>query len=170
MDKREIISWIKTIALALIVGFLIKNFVFTIVEVNGISMEPTLKEGQRIFVNRIGLRLGNPDRGDIIVFKDSSLNIYIIKRVIGLPGDTIRIEKGTIYINEVPLKEDYVAASIEELNGVTTVPSGSYFLIGDNRLPMASYDSRYFGPIDGKIIIGKAEFQIFPRYRQLYSN
>ena len=127
-----------------------------------VSMLPNLEEGQRIFVNKVVYLLHKPERGDIIVFKpqDSTNDIPLIKRIIGLPGETVEIKIGVVYVNGSPLEEFYV----EELPRYTlkpfVVPAEHYFVLGDNR--NNSRDSHEGWTVPETDILGKAWVSIWP--------
>ncbi len=123
------------------------------------SMVPTLVEGQRIFINKLA---GAPDRGDIIVFKNpyDPDNTPLIKRVIGLPGETVYVYKGLVYIDGDPLAEPYVAQAPDYFMGDKLVPEGEYFVLGDNR--NNSRDSHYGWTVPRDDIIGKAWLSVWP--------
>lgn len=120
------------------------------------SMEPNFHEGERVIVFKAAYWswIGQPHRGDVVILKapDESDGDYI-KRVIGLPGDTIEIVQGTLYVNGVKLNEPYVKNPFTYSMAKTVVPQGSYFVLGDNRNP--SNDSHRFGPLPAKNILGR---------------
>ncbi|WP_035053027.1 signal peptidase I [Carnobacterium pleistocenium] len=168
----EILSTLLYCVVALIIFFLIRNFLFAPVSVDGESMVPTLEDQDRLILNKIN----NIERFDIVVFPapDEPEKQYI-KRIIGLPGDSIRYQDDTLYINEEPVEEDYLQSSIEEMaiggnftedfslaskTGVETVPEGKYFVMGDNR--QNSKDSRIFGFVDAATVSGTASLRIWP--------
>jgi signal peptidase I len=142
---------------------------FTVIqtyEVFQTSMEPNFHEGQRVVVNKAAYWswIGHPHRGDVIVLKAPNGNEGdFIKRVIGLPGDTVEVIRGAVYVNDVKLDEPYVIRSFTYSMEKTTVPEGSYFVLGDNR--DVSNDSHRWGPLPGDNIIGKV-FVIYwpPQY------
>lgn len=165
-DKNEnpmsnfIKEWAIPIISAIILAFLINKFLIFKVLIPSESMVPTLNVDDRLFVTRVY----NPDklkRGDIIVFYSEELQESLIKRLIGLPGDKIKIENGTVFVNGEKLEENYIG-NADKFNGEYTVPEGKYFFLGDNRL--VSKDSRYWiNPyIEGKDIKGKAQIKVYP--------
>ena len=158
--KNFIYEWGIPIISAFIIAFLINKFVLFKVLIPSESMVPTLNVGDRLFVTRI-YNLDRLKRGDIIVFYSEELQEDLIKRLIGLPGDTIEIENGVVSVNGEVLQEDYIGAQ-DNYNGVYEVPEGKYFFLGDNRL--YSKDSRYWiNPyIDGEDITGKAQIKVYP--------
>jgi signal peptidase I len=167
-----------TILLALLLAFGIRTFVAEARWIPSDSMLPTLEEGDRLVVEKVSYRFGPPRRGDIIVFNPpAKLNFdgAYIKRVIGLPGDRIRIVDGEILINGIPLQEDYIYAPPnyscpgERCPGVPAqgsdfvVPTGSYFVMGDNRND--SQDSHVWGFLPEENIIGNTIFRFWPLNR-----
>ncbi len=126
------------------------------------SMTPNLTEGQRIFVNKTAYIFGEPERGDIIVFHRPDINNGppLIKRIIGLPGEVVTIERGQVYIDDDPLEEPYLTETPVYILTGYTVPENQYFVLGDNR--NASYDSHYGWTVDRDVIIGKAWLSIWP--------
>jgi signal peptidase I len=122
------------------------------------SMEPTIKSGDFIFINNYSYRIGSPARGDIVAFDSSDSGAgRLVKRVVGLPGETVKIEKGQVFIDERPLQEDYVQDTDKQDFSSLKIPSDSYFLMGDNRPNSA--DSRTLGPVQEGNINGKVWFR-----------
>lgn len=121
------------------------------------SMLPTLAAGQKVTVNRMAYWFGQPQRGDIIAYRlPGEPGSIFIKRVIGLPGDTISIQGGYVYVNGELFEEPYLTdTGITISNGSWEIPAGNYFVMGDNRLHLA--DSRLWGPLDKKRIIGRVK-------------
>jgi signal peptidase I len=130
-------------------------------EVFQTSMEPNFHEGERVIVFRPAYWIGQPQRGDVVVLKApvESDGDYI-KRVIGVPGDTVEIIQGAVYVNGVKLNEPYVKRSFTYSYGKTVVPAGEYFVLGDNR--DVSNDSHRFGPLPRQHIIGKVFIIYWP--------
>lgn len=153
-------EWIVPIIVAIVIALLIKQFLIFKVYIPSGSMIPTLNEGDHLFVTRI-YNTDNIQRGDIIVFDSDELNDVLIKRVIGLPGDTINIEDGTVYVNGEKLEEDYVKNN-DHFYGEFTVPEGEFFFLGDNRA--ISYDSRKWDDpyIEASKIRAKAQIKVYP--------
>ncbi len=165
--KSEALEWIKSIGIAVIVAFLIKNFVFNSTYVLGNSMHPTLHEKDRLFAVKVPLYFSGPDRGDIIVLEaPDDPNKDYIKRVIGIGGDKIHISGGKVYLNDELLVEDYIDQDAYTMtyNSLDTwiVPEGQVFVLGDNREEGASKDSRYFGCISHDLVKGITGFRYYP--------
>ena len=156
-------SWVRDLCISILISLFIILFVYQPVKVEGGSMEPGLEDQERIFINKLAYRLEAIDRGDVIVFRyphDTRKNF--IKRVIGLPGDRVRVADGHVYLNGHLLRELYVpeeyldSGSSPEIR----VPADSYFVLGDHR--SMSNDSRNFGPVPRSYIYGKAVFGYWP--------
>jgi signal peptidase I len=127
----------------------------------GSSMEPNLEDGQRLLVNKVVYRLREPQRGEIIVFHPTREgHADLIKRIIALPGDTIEITDGVVYINEKAIDEPYIKAAPSYTMKCEEVPEGEYFVLGDNR--NNSTDSHVWGTVPRENIIGKAWLSIWP--------
>jgi len=148
-----------------ILAFIIRAFLITPFYIPSRSMEPTLYPGDRILVNRLAYRFGEPQRGDVLVFRyplDPSRDY--IKRVIAVGGDTIEARQNRIYVNGQALEESYVPPGVVYNDfGPIKVPPNTYFMMGDNR--NISADSRVWGPLERKLIIGKAVFIFWPLNR-----
>lgn len=156
---RFLLDVVETIVLSLVL-FLGINLVSARIRVDGESMVPSLNSGEFIIVNRLAYKLGNPSHGDVIVFRfPRDPNQEFIKRVIGLPGDEIRILGGTVSVNGQRMEEDYIAAP-PGYQGEWRVPEGTVFVLGDNR--NNSSDSHDWGPVPLGDIIGKAVFVYWP--------
>ena len=134
---------------------LIRSFIATPVRVDGDSMNKTFKNGDILIL----YKLSKIKRFDVIVLHEEKDNEKIIKRVIGMPGDTVAIKDGEIYINDEKIDDEYAYGMTSDYERIT-LKSDEYFILGDNRL--ISKDSRYFGPIKEKEIKGKVVFRIFP--------
>jgi signal peptidase I len=153
VDVLETLIWAVVIFVAI-------NAVSARIRVDGASMEPTLHNGELILINKLAYRLGEPQRGDIIVFhypRDPSQEF--IKRVVGLPGDQVNITDGNIYVNGQRLEEPYISISPNYL-GNWVVPQDHLFVLGDNR--NNSRDSHEWGTLPMNYVIGKAFFIYWP--------
>lgn len=148
---KEVIPYIVIV----VVVVLIRTFIITPVRVDGDSMKNTLKNGDILLL----YKLSSIDRFDIIVLDEEKDNEKIIKRVIGMPGESVAIKKGKIYINDKVIDDEYAYGETSDYNKVT-LRDNEYFILGDNRL--ISKDSRYFGPIKDNEIKGKIVFRLFP--------
>jgi signal peptidase I len=159
------LAWFRDLLLSLLIAILVILFLYRPVKVEGTSMMPTLRDGERLFINQFSYRfgLGHVQRGDTVVFwfpGDTSKSY--IKRVIGLPGDTIRIRDGYVLVNGKKLAENYVPSQYrdDQSLGSITVPPDDYFVLGDHR--NASNDSRAWGFVPRNYIYGKAVFVFWP--------
>src|SRR5882724_11688039 len=162
-DLRALGVWVRDLFLCVLVSFFIVVFVYQPVKVEGGSMEPGLEDQEHIFINKLVYRLETIERGDIVVFRyPRDTRKSFIKRVIGLPGDHVRIAYGHVYLNGQLVPEPYVPA--EYLDGRSypefLIPANSYFVLGDHR--SMSNDSREFGPVLRSYIYGKAVFGYWP--------
>ena len=156
-------SWASDLFFSVIVSFFIILFVYQPVKVEGCSMEPGLEDQEQIFINKLVYRWENIHRDDIIVFRyPRDPHKSFIKRVIGLPGDRVRISYGRLYVNGKQVEESYVPLRFEDSRSFpeTVIPRGSYFVLGDHR--SMSNDSREFGPVPRSYIYGKAVFGYWP--------
>jgi signal peptidase I len=157
--KRFFIDLLETIILAVVLFFAI-NAVSARVRVDGFSMVPTLQDGEYVLVNRLAYRNSLPERGDIIVFASPQANdLDLIKRVIGLPGDKVKISGGVVEVNGQTLDEPYIAAA-PVYNGEWEVPEDRLFVLGDNRND--SSDSHAWGLLPLENVIGKAILIYWP--------
>jgi signal peptidase I len=127
----------------------------------GSSMEPNFEDGQRLLVNKVVYDLRQPQRGEVIVFHPpTGKSVDFIKRIIALPGDTVEIKDGAVYINDSALDEPYIKAAPSYTMAKEKIPDGEYFVLGDNR--NNSNDSHSWGPLPEQNIIGKAWLSIWP--------
>ena len=154
---------VKVVAMALIIVILVKHFLFQPFFVQGASMEPTYQDREYLIIDELSYRFHEPQRGDVVVFRyPNDPSQYFIKRVIGLPGDTVEVREGSVWVNGKRLDESsYLDVSVETI-GTTdlTIPAGYYFLMGDNRT--ASLDSRIFGAVSRKAIVGRTWVRAWP--------
>ncbi len=162
------LSWVRDLAFSVLIAVVLIVFIYQPVKVEGTSMTPTLTDQERIFINKFTYRfgLGSIERGDTVVFwYPEDRNKSYIKRVIGLPGDRVRIENGQVFVNGKALVEDYVAPEYRDPTSwrdgdEQTVPEGQYFVLGDHR--NSSSDSRTWGYVPRDNIYGKAVFVYWP--------
>ena len=165
---REVFSWIKIIVIALVIALIINNFIIINANVPSGSMENTIMTGDRMIGFRASYWFSSPKRGQVVIFKfPDNEDETFVKRVIGLPGETVHIKDSKIYINnsKTPLKEDYLKEDWTEGNDFDEpfkVPKGSYFCLGDNR--NISNDARYWKKkyVKENKILAKAEFVYWP--------
>jgi signal peptidase I len=157
--KRIVLDILETLILAVVLYFGI-NAVSVRVRVDGFSMNPTLQDGEYILVNRLAYKIGQPVRGDIVVFSfPMDPKQDLIKRVIGLPGETISVLDGKVLVNGVPLDEPYIAAP-PIYNNTWVVPEGQLFVLGDNR--NESKDSHEWGMLPMENVVGRAILIYWP--------
>ena len=157
--KRIVLDILETLILAVVLYFGI-NAVSVRVRVDGFSMNPTLQDGEYILINRLAYKLGDPVRGDIVVFRfPMDPNQDLIKRVIGLPGESITVQDGKVMINGIPLEEPYIAAP-PIYNDTWVVPEGQLFVLGDNR--NESKDSHEWGFLPLENVVGRAILIYWP--------
>ena len=155
--------WLRDLIVSVLIAAFIIVFLYQPVRVEGTSMLPMLEDQDRLFINKIAYRVGEIHQGDVVVFeypRDHSKSY--IKRVIGLPGDHLRIDHGAVYVNGVRLHESYVPSrySDDRSEAEMVIPSHQYFVMGDHR--SISSDSREFGAVDRDLIYGKAVFVYWP--------
>lgn len=160
-------DWLIIAAAVFVVMSLLNIFVFNLSTVIGQSMQPTLMEGERLFINKISLTFTSPKRGDVIVLHDPSLGLdhkeYLVKRVVGIPGDIVEVQKHQLYVNGKVVDESYIDTEIQDPDfAALTVAKESYFVMGDNRHAGASKDSRYFGFVPGDSIVGRVDYICWP--------
>jgi signal peptidase I len=166
---RGVSSWLRDLFFSVVVSALIILFLYQPVRVEGTSMLPVLEDQDRLFINkfaysRFGSLIGEAiHRGDVVVFQypHDHTKSYI-KRVIGLPGDDLRIDHGRVWLNGKALSETYVPSKYEDERSLqeTVIPPGEYFVMGDHR--SISSDSRDFGPVTRDLIYGRAAFVYWP--------
>lgn len=165
-DKSSIVELVKTVVLAIILAILIKNFVFNSTLVIGESMEPTFHQNERLICLIFPLYYSDPKEGEVVIVDapDGSGQEYI-KRVIGVPGDEIKIQNGKVFVNGVEKEEPYIHPGMETLtNGDVywQLNEGEYFVMGDNRHEGKSVDSRFFGPVTREHINSIAFLRFYP--------
>ena len=159
----ETIAWLKTLASAAVYATLIVTFGFQVARVEGQSMAPTLADQDRLIVNKLAYRLGEPHVGDIVMlYYPLNPNKSFVKRVIAEEGDQVRVVDGRVYRNDVPMDDAFVPAEYRSHDdwGPQVVPEGYYFVMGDHR--NNSSDSRHWGFVPKKYIIGKVQLRWWP--------
>jgi signal peptidase I len=175
---RQIREWVFVIVVAVVIATLLRTFVVQQFYIAGPSMETTLYGNDRVLVNKLAYRFGEPSRGDVIVFDrvttngDTVQHDDLIKRVIGLPGERLEVRDCVVFVDGVAIDEPWLSADMTDTTydpgtrcgtanvEPVTLGDDEVFLIGDNR-PM-SFDSRMFGPIDVDLIVGRALVVIWP--------
>ncbi|HEC2172883.1 TPA: signal peptidase I [Staphylococcus delphini] len=174
--KKETMEWLLSIGLALLIVGLLYAFIIKPYNIKGDSMDPTLKDGERVIVNKIGKTLGHLDNGNVIVFHADETNDYV-KRIIGKPGDHVVYKNDQLYLNGKKVDEPYLDYNLKHKtyeqitgsfdskdlpgsNGQEKIPKDKYLVLGDNR--EVSKDSRAFGLIDKDQIVGKVAFRFWP--------
>ncbi|MDO8451739.1 MAG: signal peptidase I [bacterium] len=163
-----IFDFLQSIVVVLAVMVMIYLFIMSPQEISGASMEPNFHNGEYILTNKIQYKFAQPKRGDVVIFKSpKNKDIDFIKRIIGLPGDSVKLSKNALYINGEKLEEPYLAPGVRIFGESflhegqeITVPPEHYFVVGDNR-PHSS-DSREFGPVSKEEFIGKAFLRYWP--------
>ena len=165
---RMLLSWLRELTLGVILAVVVILFIYQPVKVEGTSMMPSLVDQERIFINKFVYRFGLADvgRGDTVVFwfpQDTSKSY--IKRVIGMPGDTVEVRNGSVYVNGQPLEEPYVPEEFRDHVSMParTVEPEHYFVLGDHR--SSSNDSRSWWTVPRNFIYGKAVFVYWPLER-----
>ena len=161
--RRELRSWTRDLAVSLGLAIVVMIFLYQPVKVEGTSMNPLLSDQERIFINKFIYRFEPIERGDVVVFwypLDRSKSF--IKRVVGLPGETVEIRMGRVYINGEDLTDQFVPSTYLDGSNYTPrkIPDSEYFVMGDHR--DSSNDSRVFGPVQRQFIYGKAVFAYWP--------
>ncbi|MFB1081404.1 signal peptidase I [Jeotgalibacillus sp. JSM ZJ347] len=170
--KKESFEWLKALAVGVVIVLVVRIFLFSNYVVEGASMQPTLQDGNKLVINKIGYQIGDIDRFDVIVFHANESEDYV-KRVIGLPGDEVSYEDDQLYINGEYYEEPYLEEfrteegrltgdfTLEEIpGGQIEVPEGQLFVLGDNR--QESLDSRIIGFIDQDSVVGKVNLRYWP--------
>ena len=159
----ELVAWFKTLVSAAVYATLIVTFGFQVARVEGQSMVPTLEEQDRLIVNKLAYRLGEPQVGDIVMlYYPEDPDKSFVKRVIGEEGDTLRSVNGRVYRNDVLLNDDFIPDRYrsEDTWGPETVKRGYYYVMGDHR--NNSSDSRTWGQVPKRYIIGKVQLRWWP--------
>ena len=161
--QEELVAWVKTLASAAVYAILIVTFGVQVARVEGQSMAPTLEDQDRLIVNKLAYRLHDPRIGDIVMLLyPEDPDKSFVKRVIAEEGDTVRIVDGRVYVNDIPLRDDYVRAEYRSHDdwGPQVIPEGYDFVMGDHR--NNSSDSRHWGMVPKKYIVGKVKIRWWP--------
>ena len=159
----EFVAWIKTLASAAVYATLIVTFGFQVARVEGQSMAPTLADQDRLIVNKLIYRFTEPHRSEIVMlYYPIDPDKSFVKRVIAEEGDAVVIDRGQVFVNDVPLPDEYVPQDYRSYEdyGPTIVPKGYYFVMGDHR--NNSSDSRHWGMVPKKYIIGRVQLRWWP--------
>ena len=165
-EENPVVEIVKTLATAFILAIGIRTLVAEARYIPSSSMEPTLEINDRLIIEKISYRFKTPQRGDVVVFsptdklKEQNFKDAFIKRVIGLPGETVEVRGEKVYVNGKALREKYIEEAPEYTYGPVTVPQGQYLVLGDNR--NNSYDSHYWGFVPRKNLIGRAIVRFWP--------
>lgn len=162
-ERSSLRLWLRDLLISVAASFMIITFVYQPVRVEGTSMLPELQDQDRLFINKFAYHFENISRGDVVVFhypRDPSKSY--IKRVIALPGDSLRIDEGRVYVNGKRIAEPYVPLRFRDDRSMAkmVIPPNDYFVMGDHR--SISSDSRDFGPVPRNLIYGKAAFIYWP--------
>lgn len=154
---------VETLGLSVLLALGIRTFVAEARYIPSGSMLPTLEINDRLIIDKVSYDFGNPQRGDIVVFRPPDAlgqDEAFIKRLIGLPGDVIEVKNGQLFVNNEPQSEPYIAAKPDYQYGPVTVPDDSYLVLGDNR--NKSFDSHFWGFLPADHLIGRAVFRFWP--------
>ena len=163
---KEILSWLQIIVAAVVIAFVLNNFVIANSRIPTGSMENTIMSHSRVIGSRLSYIKDDPERGDIVIFRyPDNEKVYYVKRVIGLPGETVEVKDGKVYINgsDTPLDEPYLPEPMEGSYGPYEVPEGCYFMMGDNRnysMDARRWENTY---VKREKIIAKVLFRYFPK-------
>ena len=162
--KREIFEWIMVFVVAAALAFVVRTFIFEPVRVDGSSMLNTLTDGEYMIATKFDYLLGDPERFDIVIcdYPNTSDGMYRVKRVIGLPGETIELRAGELYVDGVHIEQDFDMTPNETYFGPYTVPPGHYFVMGDNRNNSKDSRSAMVGPLERNEIKGHVRAVVFP--------
>ncbi len=165
---KEVVEWVIVILVAVLVSLFINNFIIVNATVPSSSMEETIMTDDRVIGLRFAYISSEPERGDIVIFRypDDESTLYI-KRIIGMPGETVDIHEGKVYIDGEVLDEPYLSVETQGEFGPYEVPEDHYFMLGDNR--NNSKDSRYWNNtyLEREKIVGKAVLRYWPRIKKL---
>lgn len=158
-----IFETVKVVVVSLAIILPVRFFLIQPFYVEGASMEPTFQEHEYLIIDEITYRFNDPQRGEVVVFRNpQNVRQFYIKRIIGLPGDTVKIVQGTVFINGVEIDEKYIESSNQSSDSYpeTTLEEGEFFVMGDNRAN--SLDSRYLGSVNERYLIGRVWVRGWP--------
>ena len=161
--RSEIVAWLKVLESSALYATIVMTFVMQVARVDGQSMDPTLKDQDRLVVNKLAYRIGEPRPGDIVMMRyPADPDKSFVKRMIAKEGDTVRIVKGQVRVNELAVPAPYVTEEHQSYDdwGPEVIPAGYCFVLGDNR--SNSTDSRIFGFVPEKYIIAKVQLRWWP--------
>jgi len=158
---KEIVELAQSLILGAVLAMALQIFIQPTI-VYGQSMEPNLHDQERVILDKVSYRLGAPERGDIVVFPVESEPLPLIKRVIGLPGETVEVRDGKVLVNGVALNEPYASGPTHGNTPLVRVPPETVYVMGDNRAPGGSLDSRRLGPISLNKLVGRARLAYWP--------
>lgn len=168
--RRGTADLVVTVIAAVVLATLMRLFVAQVFVIPSASMSPTLQDADRVLVEKVSYRFSDVERGDVVVFDrpealaGTGVEEYLIKRVVGLPGETLSAEDGVLLVDGAPLSEPWLGQGlVTDAFGPVTVPEGEYFLMGDNR--GGSEDSRSFGPVPAEDMVGRALLLMWPLSR-----
>ncbi len=165
-EFRRAVKWFSVPLFAVILAIIINNFLIISAIVPSESMADTIEKGTLVVASRLAYVNDTPKRGDIVIFQHPEIDEkYVIKRIIALPGETVELRSGRVYINGILLTEDYITSYSTDNFSSVTVPNGEYFILGDNR--KYSTDSRYLNYPFVKLddIFAKANLSLFPKFQ-----
>lgn len=170
--KKEILSWVCIIISAVAIAYFLNNYIIANSRVPTGSMENTIMSKSRVIGSRLSYIASDPERGDVVIFHypdDPTGKTFFVKRIIGMPGETVTVIDGKVYIDDsdTPLEEPYLPEPMEGSYGPYTVPEGSYFVMGDNR--NNSMDARFWKNtyVEKDRIIAKVLFSYFPSIKKI---
>lgn len=161
--KKELMEWVSSILIAVVLALVIRVYVFEFIQVIGYSMVPTLHDHDWLLVEKISYRFRDPQRGDIIILKNpGNLEENFVKRVIGVENDAVEVRDGYVYVNQEKIQESYINEQPKDDYPEVIVPEGTFFVMGDNR--NYSKDSRdpSVGFIPREDLLGRAVLRIWP--------
>ena len=162
--KQEIFEWIMVFVVAAAMAFVVRTFIFEPVRVDGASMMDTLVDGEFMIATKYDYWLGDPERFDVVIcnYPDTNDGMYRVKRVIGMPGETIQLLSGELYINGEHMEQNFDMHSVTQNFGPFTVPQDHYFVLGDNRNNSKDSRSIMVGPLERSEIKGHVRAVVFP--------